>query len=121
MTAIRLREKDVNKLSKITQIPYEILKQLELMNLLDVTNAQNLLIFSDIKKLKKSNLYMIKQIIEALVNEYQVPPGRITEVMYKKKGVKRHYCNECGKMIPKAEYRRNNGICNQCVVKSIKF
>jgi formylmethanofuran dehydrogenase subunit E len=117
---IRLREKDVNKLSTILRYPAETLQELAAKNLLDDTEARNLLILTDWRMLKKNKEYTTIQIVEALVNEYQVSKTKVETVIYAKKK-SQYWCKECGKRIPKSEYRKNDGICDRCVALSIKL
>lgn len=116
----RLREKDINKLSAITQIPGQSLELLSSMKLLDVPTSTDLLILNDWKALKKTKQYTTSQIIQALISEYNVSKSKVQSAIYKKKTMV-HYCDECGKRIPKSEHVRNNGKCDLCVAKSIRL
>ena len=117
---IKLREKDINKLSRIIDMPIEILVKLHSMSLIDEIDARNLLIISDWKKLKQSKKYNTSQIIAALSNEYQVSDTTIESVIYAKKKLL-YWCKKCEKRISKGEFQRNNGICDKCVVNSIEL
>lgn len=117
---IRLREKDVNKLSTILQYPTEALQELAAKNLLDDTEVRNLLILSDWRQLKRSKKYTTSQITDALINEYQVSKSKVESIIYSKKK-SQYWCKECEKRIPKSEHLRNNGICDKCVALSIKL
>lgn len=117
---IRLREKDIYKLSEITNCPPETLQQMSEMNLLDVSEVRNKLILNDWRKLKRSKTYKSFQIIEAIATEYQVSSSKVEFVIYAKKRLL-HYCEKCGKRISKVESIRNSGICDGCTVKSIRL
>ncbi|NDV64018.1 hypothetical protein [Bacteroides sp. 224] len=117
---IRLREKDINKLSSILNFSTETLQELEAKNLLDDTEARNLLILNDWRALKKNKKYTTTQIVEALVNEYQVSKTKVETVIYAKKK-SQYWCKKCQKRIPKSEYNKNDGVCNRCVALSIKL
>jgi formylmethanofuran dehydrogenase subunit E len=118
--AIRLREKDINKLATVLQYPAEMLQELAAKNLLDDTEVRNLLILSDWRQLKKSKKYTTAQIVEALINEYQVSKSKVEFIIYAKKK-SQYWCKECEKRIPRSEYQRNGGICDRCVALSIKL
>ena len=117
---IRLREKDINKLSSVLNLSVETLQELGAKNLLDDTEARNLLILSDWKRLKRGNKHTTSQIVEALINEYQVSKSKVENIIYAKKK-SQYWCKQCGKRILKSEYQRNNGICDRCVTLSIKL
>ena len=117
---IKFREKDINKLSGIIQVPIEILAKLQSMSLIDEIDARNLLIITDWRKLKRSKKYNTTQIIGALSNEYQVSDTTIESVIYAKRKLL-YWCKSCEKRIPKGEFQRNSGICDKCVIESIEL
>lgn len=119
---IKLRDKDLNKLSGITQISVETLKKLESMNLLDEIEVRNLLILTDWRKLKlkQDKKYTTAQIVGAIVNEYQVSTSKVENIIYEKKK-SMYWCKLCEKRISKGEYQRNDGVCDKCVTQSIKL
>ena len=53
---IKLREKDLEKLSDILQIPYAAIEKMSVMNLINDGLAIDLLIIHDWKTLKRSNI-----------------------------------------------------------------
>ena len=57
MVKIKLREKDINKLSSVTQLSTEVLLKLASMNMIDVIEARNLLILTDWRILKRGKRY----------------------------------------------------------------
>lgn len=116
----KLRDKDINKLSGILQYPTEMIQKIVSMNLLDTIEARNLLILTDWRTLKRSKKYKTFQIIEALVNEYQVSSSKVESIIYAKKQ-SQYWCKQCQKRIPKGEFQRNNGICDKCVIQSIEL
>jgi hypothetical protein len=117
---IRLREKDIQKISVLLKLPIDILQELNAKKLLDDTEVRDLLILSDWKKIRKRKNFTASQITEALMNEYQVSKSKIENIIYIKKKAQ-HYCTQCQKRIPKSEYKRNNGFCDRCIALSIKL
>lgn len=117
---IKLREKEIEKLSIILQIPLFNVEKMASMGLIYEPNAIDLLVVHDWKKLKRDNKYTVKQIIQALMDEYQISRTKVQSAVYGKR--KHTYsCNQCGKRITKSESVRNNGICDKCVSKTIEL
>lgn len=116
----KLRDKDINKLSSVLQYPSEMVQKLESMNLLDTTEARNFLILADWKALKRERKYKTFQIIEALVNEYQVSKSKVEFIIYAKKK-SQYWCEKCQKRVSKSEFIRNNGVCDKCLIQSIEL
>jgi formylmethanofuran dehydrogenase subunit E len=117
---IRFRNKDFDKLANILQLPVEMLQKLEAMNLLNIPECRNLLILTDWRLLKKNKEYTTFQITEALSNEYQISESTVEKIIYAKKK-SQYWCEECRKRISKSESLRNEGVCDKCIVKSIKI
>ena len=117
---IRLREKDIEKLSIILELPQYAVEKMAAMNLIYDALAVDLLMVYDWKKLKRSKKYTVKQILQALMDEYQVSKTKVQAAVYGKR--KRTYsCQQCGKRITKSESDRNEGLCDLCVSKSIEL
>lgn len=117
---IRLREKDIEKLSIILQLPQYTIEKMAAMNLINDSLAVDMLMVYDWKKLRSSKRYTVKQILQAIMDEYQVSKTKVQAAVYGKR--KRTYsCQQCGKRILKSESVRNSGICDACVSKSIEL
>lgn len=117
---IRLREKEIEKLSIILQLPQHNLEKVASMGLINEPVAIDMLVVYDWKKLKRDGKYTVKQIIQALMDEYQISRSKVQSAVYGKR--KHTYsCQKCGKRITKSESVRNNGICDMCVSKSIQL
>lgn len=117
---IRLREKDIEKLAIILQLPQYTIEKMAAMNLINDSLAVDMLMIYDWKKLKNTKKYTVKQILQAIMDEYQVSKTKVQAAVYGKR--KRTYsCQQCGKRITKSESTRNSGICDACVSKSIEL
>lgn len=117
---IRLRDKDIEKLSTILQIPQYAVEKMAAMNLIHDPLAVDMLMVHDWHKLKRSRKYSVKQILKAIMDEYQVSKTKVQAAVYGKR--KRIYsCEQCGKRIVKTESERNEGLCDDCVSKSIEL
>lgn len=115
---IRLRDKDIEKLAIILDLPKFAIEKMAAMNLVHEGIAVDTLIAYDWKRLKKNKRYRVRQIIQALANEYQVSKTKVEAAMYNKRKCI-YSCQQCGKRITKAASVKNNGLCEECVVKSI--
>jgi formylmethanofuran dehydrogenase subunit E len=117
---IKLRKKDKEKLSTILQLPQYDIEKMAAMNLIHEAIAIDMLIVHDWRKLKRSGHYTVKQILQAIMNEYQVSKSKVQAAIYGKR--KHTYsCTNCGKRILKAESERNDGLCDTCVSKTIEL
>lgn len=118
---IKLRDKDIEKLSGILQIPSYAVEKMSSMNLINDGLAVDMLIVHDWKSVRRSRKHRSTLIIAALANEYQVSETKVKTAVYgKRKNV--YSCDSCGRRIArKAEYIRNNGLCDVCVTKTIEF
>lgn len=116
---IHLREKELEKLSAITQVPIRYIQQMGSMDLIDEPVAVDMLIRHDYLSLKRRGVYKTGQIIAAISNEYKISPARVNNGIYKKKK-RSFWCGRCGTRIPRTEHERNCGICDKCVIASIE-
>lgn len=116
-----LTEKHFKKLAVITELPLEEVTKLSAMGLIDANRAVELLMQYDWKLLMRNDTqYTAQQRICAIMNEYNATEHRVREAVYKKRSMP-YYCRECGHVIIKRVYDRNNGLCDKCVIKSIKL
>ena len=53
------------------------------------------------------------------MQEYQVSKTQ-SKMPYMKKE-KEFFCPQCGRLVKKAELRRNDGLCDQCTINSIQL
>lgn len=117
---IRLRQKEIDKLSIISQIPQHDIAKLFSMGLIDEPIAIDLLVAYDWKKLKQKKIYTVKQITQALMEEYDISRSKVQYAAYGKK--KHTYsCTKCGRRILKSESLRNEGVCDRCISMSIQI
>lgn len=117
---IKLRNKDTEKLSTILQIPQYAVEKMAAMNLIHEAIAIDMLIVHDWRKLKRHGQYTVKQILQAVMSEYQVSKSKVQAAVYGKR--KHTYsCLQCGKRIVKSESERNDGLCDDCISKSIEL
>lgn len=115
-----LTEKHLIRISAITKLPLEKLVELDSMGLLSHSGIISLAIRRDWKRLVHKECYSNDQIIQALMNEYNVKRSFVVSAVKTKRKLP-HYCRECGEEIGATEFTRNNGLCNHCVIKNIKI
>lgn len=115
-----IRETEIEKLAGITGVSVTDLTKLNDMRLINEPHAVDLLIRNDYKRLLSSTTYSVRQIISALASHYYVPTSRVTQAMYLKRQ-KEDICKACGRPVSKSVLKKNNGLCNECCVKSIKI
>ena len=116
-----LTEKHLIRISGITGIPLEKVVELDSLGLLSHSGAVSLVIRRDWKRLvHRKERYTHEQIVKALMNEYNVTESFVTSSIKAKRRMP-YYCKECGAEIGYIAYNRNNGLCDDCVVKSIRI
>lgn len=120
ISSVKLRPKDINKLSGILSMSTEQIERLNIMGLLNTTQVRDILVSYDWKKLKQSRKYKPSQIFEALQREYGISRNTCYSICYRKKEAA-YYCQQCFKKISKNIFLRNDGQCDSCVSKSIEL
>jgi len=119
MKVYLLTNEDVAKLSSIVKIPIPLLSQLYSMGMLNWQLARDKLILNDYRIIRRKSKYTSKQIILALMNQYNVSRSKVEEVVYLKRE-KRFFCLECGEKIGKTDSIKNDGLCDKCLAKTIE-
>lgn len=117
---IGLRQKDLEKLSVLLNIPEDMLMRIHSMGLINESAAVNKLIIYEFYRLKRTKLYKSKEIAEALSREYDVSKGKVLNAAYKKHTPNSH-CRICGRPISKHRQAVHDCLCENCVIDSIVF
>jgi hypothetical protein len=117
---LKLSDKHLYKLSTITGIQLPDLVSLDAMGILDTARCLQFLVKYDWKILSKTKRYTADQKIQALCNEYNYSASHMRELVYKHNRIA-YYCKDCGHEISKLISKQNDGLCDKCVVKSIKL
>lgn len=116
---IQLTEKEFVKLSDITGIPHHDIQKLYVMGILNEAVTLDHLIKYDFDTIRHQDKYRPGQIITRLADYYAVSKNKVKQAAYRKEH-QRHFCEQCGKKIKASEFTRNNGLCDNCVAKSIE-
>lgn len=117
---IRLGEKEIHKLSEITGVSHFDLQKLYTMGVFNESRIFEHLLRYEYHKLTRMGRYRPQHIIMALSAKYDVTPNRVRSAIYHKNS-RFYYCDRCSKRIVKSRYVRNNGLCDDCVAKSIEI
>lgn len=117
---IQLQEKELLKLSELTEVPLQYLEKLYAMRILNEALTCDFIIRSDYEKILKKKIYKPSQIIFRLANKYCVTEGKVRSAIYRKQN-RYYYCTKCQKRIPLSMYKRNNGICDTCMANQIEL
>lgn len=117
---IKLSEAEFQKLAEETGVSQYDIEKLYSMGLMKDSVVLEFLIRYDFFKVKRSGKYRTSQIVARIAMFYHVSHYRVLNAIYDKK-VPLHYCTECGKLIRKSEFTRNEGLCDTCVAKSIEL
>lgn len=116
---ITLRDKEINKLAAILKLPEEQLERLHSMRLLEEGKAIDILVKFEFTRLKRTGMYNVKQITEALMKEYDISRGKVQSAIYDKRKAK-YYCSKCGRIISRHRHL-NYGVCESCAIESIEI
>lgn len=115
-----LKDEEFQKVAEVTGVSAFDLQKLYSMGMFRESMLLDTLIRYDFKKLKAMDKYRTTHIIMRLMDKYHVSRDKVaTAVSFKNK--RYLYCQKCGKRIGKAMFVRNDGICDNCVAKSIEI
>lgn len=117
---IELTDREFQKLAEQTGISQYDLQKLYSMGLLRDRGVMNVLMRYDYHKISRFGKYTPGQIYSRLAMFYHIPKENIASTIYGT-NVSKYFCGECGKLIKKSEFKRNDGICDECVAKSIEI
>lgn len=116
----RLKEEDIEKFSVISGVPIMDLGKLQALGVLSEKAILDHLIRHDFHHIKKGGKFTTRQIKAAIQLNYQISSGKVAKAIYDKRQHEA-MCQQCGTVTKKAELKRNGGICDTCVAKSIEL
>lgn len=117
---IQLTEREFNKLSEEVGVSRYDLERLYSIGLLHNNVVLDFLIRHDFHWIKRKGKYKTAQVVTRLAMFYNVSKNRVYNAIHNK-NVPSHYCQECGRLIRKWEFDKNEGLCSECVIKSIEI
>lgn len=117
---IQLTDKEFQKIAAKTGVSQYDLQKLYSMGMLRERGMQDVLIRYDYYKIRSLGKYKPSQIISRLMMFYHVSRDAVAGAVYNRAKTQ-YYCENCGKLLKKSEYKKNDGLCSDCVTKSIEL
>ena len=118
MKHFQFTEDEYNKLSIVTGIPAIELQKLDALGLIVNAVAVRLVFQYEYRLQKKNTKVIPKLIIQAIANKYDMTVAKVRKYLFARERPV-YYCTQCHKEISNLEYRRNDGLCNKCVIEGI--
>lgn len=116
---ISLRDKDFDKLAVSLDIPRHHLEKLYTLGFIKDSRALDEIIYHDFHRLRRLGKYTPQQVVTAICSEYQVGVSKVREAIHRKP-IRFYQCSGCGVRIRRCVHIRNNGLCDNCVAKTIE-
>ena len=115
----QLRRKDILKLALALDLPLINIQKLVVNRIIDLKGAVELLILHDWKQMKWGGKLSSKDIILTICKEYDCSHSKVTSVIYAKSYFNTiTNCVRCGMEIKYSEYKKNGGLCSECLLES---
>lgn len=108
----------LQKLADITDIPVEYVSKMRDKGMLNVKGVRDMLLRYDHEALLKTGQFTEEQISDRLSGIYGVSEG-VARTASKRSVKRTYFCRVCGKPLKNSEYRRYDGMCRGCCMKSI--
>lgn len=118
MKRFQFTEDEYNKLSAVTGIPAIDLQKLNAMGLLVNSVAVKFVFEYEYRLHRKKTKVLPKLIIQAIANKYGMRVDKVRKYLFARERPV-YYCSRCQKEITNLEYRRNDGLCDKCVIEGI--
>lgn len=118
MRKFQFTDDEYNKLSIVTGIPVYELQKLDALGLLVNEIAVKFVFEYEYRFQKEQCKVLPKLIFSAIAQKYGITPAKVRRYIFAKKN-KVKYCDQCHLETSPSELKRNNGLCDQCVTKSI--
>lgn len=120
MRHFQFTDDEYNKLSTVTGVPVMDLQKLDAMGLLSNEVAVKLVFEYEYKLQRKTNKVLPKLIIQAIANKYGLTTDKVRRYLFARERPV-YYCSRCQRETSKTEFRRNEGLCDKCVIENIKL
>lgn len=118
-----LRDKDIQKASKLFGIDEQTLNKMNELYLLDTDYIRAKLIKNDydylVRGLKylteeQKGKYQFPEVMAALRKEYGIHTDELNAIIHEKRNAGMYFCKRCGIRITRTIYKRTDGLCIQC-------
>lgn len=116
----KITEKEFKKLAEETGVSQFDIQKLYAIGLFSERRVLDMLIRYDYTRIKNIDKYKPSQVVKRLSMAYHVSYGTVRKAI-NSVNVHSYYCKECGKLINRSQYVRNEGLCDDCVAKSIEL
>lgn len=120
MIRFQFTDDEYNKLSAVTGFTALDLQKLDALGLLANDIAIRKVLEYEYKTQRKKTKALPKLIVMAIANKYGLSPQRVRGFLFHRKRPV-YYCAKCNKEIPRSEYKRFKGLCEQCAINSIQL
>lgn len=118
MRHYQFTDDEYNKLSIVTGIPAVELQKLDALGLIVNAVAVRLVLQYEYRLQQKNTKVLPKLIIQAIANKYDMPTAKVRKYLFARERPV-YYCYRCHKEISNLERKRNDGLCDQCVIDDI--
>lgn len=118
MRHYQFTDDEYNKLSIVTGITAVELQKLDALGLLVNSVAVKLVFEYEYRLQQKNTKVLPKLIIQAIANKYDMTTAKVRKYLFSRERPV-YYCTKCHKEITNLERRRNDGLCDKCVIESI--
>lgn len=118
MKHFQFTEDEYNKLSTVTGIPAIDLQKLDALGLLVNSVAVKLVFEYEYRLQQKRTKVLPKLIIQAIANKYGMSVTKVRKYLFARERPI-YYCSKCNQEISNLERRRNDGLCDKCVIDGI--
>lgn len=118
MKRFQFTDDEYNKLSTVTGISSIDLQKLDALGLLVNSVAVKLVFEYEYRLQQKNTKVLPKLIIQAIANKYDMPTAKVRKYLFARERPV-YYCSKCHKEICNLERKRNDGLCDKCVIDGI--
>lgn len=119
---VELTEKWVRQYAQANNINEDVIMQLFENDVLNPAAIKAFLIKFNMEKILKDTILNKNQAKKVLSNEYGVSESNIETIIYNKKTTpKGKHCILCGKEMSRYKFTKNQGICDDCLIKQVNI
>lgn len=119
MDQINLTGKELSKLADIINVPEDILRKINELNLLSSSYVRRVVIRHDFERVSALKEYTKQQIMKAIAIEYNMTASNVETIIYNKKNNVKKYCQSCGNTVTNYKFTKNKGLCDNCLSQKL--
>lgn len=122
-----LREKDIEKAAEVCGVDVTSLRVFNDKRLLNVEYIRDKLIKHDYKKLTnglrflvdENRTYTFPEVAAAICGNYNISKKAFNQIINSKINEGAVFCQRCGIRVSKQQYKKTNGLCENCFAATI--